>query len=370
MKRLFALLLCGLFLASGARGADFPEIDRARALLADAETSLNRARGAGDQLVALGKAVKAQEAALAAFHSALRSIALEDEALMIGLGQDRIQLAEYLAALQSISRAPKSALLVFPGGPVRAARAAIMIGDVAPRLEARMALLRDRLDEIRTLRALQEEAREETRAALAGLQDLRVQTTKALRGRRQPPARSDLIEQAKAAQSRASDLDDLAMVLRAADGERPSQIPFAETKGALLLPVNGVVTHAFGEAPLDRERFGVVIEAPAYAQVTAPVNATVRYAGPLVGFNEVVVLEPESGWLMVIAGLGQVDRAVGEAVLAGEKIGDLGGPLPTSEEFLTDAGKEDGQIKPETVYIELRQRDTPVDPAPWFALDG
>ena len=338
--------------------------------MAEAQRDLERAQGTKGKLAALGKAVRAQEAALAAYRAAMRRFAQDDQALSIGLEQDSGQLAGYLAALQSISLAPQSAFLVFPGGPVRAARAAILIGDVTPRLEARMALLRGRLDEIRALREQQGEARSETRAALAGLQEMRTQTTKALRGRTPPPARAELLEQAKTAETRADDLDQLAVALQANPASSAPVVAFDDLKGSLPLPVAGNILAGFGAAELDRNRFGIVVEAPAFAQVSAPVNAAIRYAGPLVGYDQVVVLEPESGWMIVIGGLAHIDRTVGEAVLAGEKLGDLGGPLPTSEEFLMEAGKPDGEITKETVYIEFRRQDAPIDPTPWFALDG
>lgn len=370
MKHLLACFVGGLMLAGSALAADLDEIDRARGLLIDAQTSLERAEGTKGKLAALGKAVRAQEAALAAYRAAMRRLAGEDQVLSIGLAQDSGQLAGYLAALQSISLAPQSAFLVFPGGPVRAARAAILIGDVTPRLEARMTLLRDRLDEIRELREMQGEARAETRVALAGLQEMRTQTTKALRGRIPAPARSDLIDQAKTAQDRASDLDQLAVALQANADSRTPAVPFEDLRGTLPLPVSGEIIAEFGAAELDRNRFGLVVEAPAFAQVSAPVNATIRYAGPLVGYDQVVVLEPESGWMIVIGGLAHIDRNVGEAVLVGEKLGDMGGPLPTSEEFLMEADKPDGEIARESVYIEFRRQDAPIDPMPWFTLDG
>lgn len=370
MKHRAAALLCLLVGVTDAAAAGFAEIDRARRHLEEAETALTRASGPKAQLAALGAAVSAQEAALSAFHSGLRAIALEDQALTVGLDQDRAHMADYLGALQTISRAPKSALLVFPDGPTRAARAGMMLAEIVPALDRRMSGLRTKLDALRDLRALQEAARIETRGALAGLQDLRLRTKRALRGREDPASGSEFRTQAEAARNRAQDLDQLAAVLETSTAGASVATDFAAPSGDLPLPVTGRLVAGFGAAEVERRRFGIVVEAPAYAQVTTPADATVRYAGPLVGFGQVVVLEPAADWLIVISGLDAVDRVVGETVLAGEKIGDLGGPLPTSEEFLMDMTNQDDPISPETVYIEMRRRDEPIDPAPWFALDG
>ncbi|MEM7670976.1 MAG: peptidoglycan DD-metalloendopeptidase family protein, partial [Pseudomonadota bacterium] len=370
MKHGAAALFCLLVGVTDVAAAGFPEIDRARRHLQEAETALTRASGPKAQLAALGAAVSAQEAALSAFHSGLRAIALEDQALTVGLDQDRAHMADYLGALQTISRAPKSALLVFPDGPTRAARAGMMLAEIVPALDRRMSGLRAKLDALRDLRALQEAARIETRGALAGLQDLRLRTKRALKGRDDPASGVEFRTQAEAARNRAQDLDQLAAVLETSAAATSPATDFGEPSGDLPLPVTGRLVAGFGAAEVERQRFGIVVQAPAYAQVTTPADATVRYAGPLVGFGQVVVLEPAADWLIVISGLDAVDRVVGETVLAGEKIGDLGGPLPTSEEFLMDMTNQDDQISPETVYIEMRRRDKPIDPAPWFALDG
>ncbi len=134
-------------------------------------------------------------------------------------------------------------------------------------------------------------------------------------------------------------------------------------------PVQGVVVARFGERdPWGRPGHGVTLRAPAYAQVSAPWDATVRYAGPLIDYGNVVVLEPEEGTLVVLAGVASVDRLVGETVLAGERLGDLGGPVSASDEFSLAATTDRDAIRDESLYIELRRAGEPVDPALWFDL--
>lgn len=368
MRRICAFLLC-LTLTSPAWAADFPQISRARALLHDAQTALNRAKvkGKRDQLAAIGQAVRAHEAALAVLRTGLRQMALENQSLVIGLEQDRAQLAELLGALQSVSRAPQSALLVFPGGPVDAARAAILMAEITPQLDAKAAAVKARVAEISALRSQQDSARVEARGALASLQDLRVRTAQILRSRTKTIDSAELSEQARAAGRQAKSLNELAAVLQSTLGTRQPTPRFAERQGTLSWPVHGIVAQKYGAADAGRRRFGLTLSAPAFAHVAAPVDATVRYVGPLIGYGNVVVLEPEDGWMIVLSGLSKIDRLIGEAVLAGEKLGDLGGPLPTSEEFLMAADNGDGQIASETLYIEVRKGSASVDPLIWFA---
>jgi septal ring factor EnvC (AmiA/AmiB activator) len=84
------------------------------------------------------------------------------------------------------------------------------------------------------------------------------------------------------------------------------------------------------------------------------------------------VLEPEAGTLIVLAGLATVDRLVGETVLAGERLGDLGGPIPESDEFLLTTATDRDAIRSQSLYIELRRAGEPVNPALWFnfAMQG
>ena len=119
--------------------------------------------------------------------------------------------------------------------------------------------------------------------------------------------------------------------------------------------------------PPGRGRAGWTLSAPAHAQVVAPWDGRVRFADRLPGYGNVMVLEPENGYLIVMSGLGRLDRQVGEVVLAGERLGDMGGPVPGDEEFLREAAADDDLTGRERLYLEVREKGEPVDPAGWFA---
>ncbi|MEM9736607.1 MAG: peptidoglycan DD-metalloendopeptidase family protein, partial [Pseudomonadota bacterium] len=309
------------------------------------------------------------EELLAALRGDLRRVAAEAEALSIGLEQDRADLARYLAALQKLGNAPKSAMLAYPGGPVKAARAATLIGHVTPELEARMRGLQTRLAEISAVRSQQDGLRDRALTALGRLQDLRARANRALRDRSFRVGREEITRRAERAGETAADIAELSANLGRILTASPPPIPFEATRGTLPLPVAGEVTSRFGNEAAGRRQFGITLTAPAFAQVTAPAGGTIRYTGELIGFGQVVVLEPEAGWLMVLSGLQDIARTTGETVLQGEPIGSMGGPIPTSEEFLLEAEAQSGQIGVETLYIELRRDDEAVDPGPWFARD-
>lgn len=365
----FRLVLALALALAGPRATPAGEIEEARAMLEDASGRLERAADRGERVRALAAAVQAHERALAVLRAGLRRLAREDRRLAADLADDHDRLVRLTGALQSFSRAPKAAMLAFPGGPVRAARAAAVMGAVAPAMERAVAALSARLEGLRAVRVRQELARAQAGEALAAMQDLRARALGAARGGGTAPDRATLKRQAAVARARARDLEGLAGALAARRADAPPAIPFAERRGTLLSPVSGQVTTGFGGVdPWGRTGRGITYTAPSGAMVSAPAAATVRYAGPLTGYGAVVILEPAQGWLMVLAGLDTVNAAVAETVLAGERLGTLAGPPPEVAEFSLDAGPAEGQVRDQTLYVELRRNGTAVDPAPWFAL--
>ncbi|MGF1446055.1 MAG: murein hydrolase activator EnvC family protein [Pikeienuella sp.] len=350
--------------------AVLPEgVAEAKALLAEAEAALGRAATTAARRAALGLAVRAHELALAALRAGLRRLAEEDRRLAAELADENAQIVAVLGALQSVSTTPRSAVLAHPKGSLAAARAAMLLSDMTPKLEAEIAAVARRLDALRSLRVRQEIARAEARGALAALQALRTETTRVTRvlagARAKPLTNEAMRRQAEEAAARARDLEDLAEALGA--GLAAPDRPFEQRRGTLIPPVTGQITGSFGGVdPWGRTGQGIAMTAPAYSEVRSPVSATIRYAGPLIDYGEVVILEPEATWLIVLAGLASTDRRVGETVIAGERLGDLGGPLPSSEEFLLEAGSAVPMIENADLYVEIRQSGTAVDPAPWF----
>ena len=93
------------------------------------------------------------------------------------------------------------------------------------------------------------------------------------------------------------------------------------------------------------------------AVVIAPADAQVIYAGEFHGYGPSLILRHGGGYHSVLAGLGRLDVAIGQWVLAGEPVG-----------FMPDAA---GDAPGGKLYIELRRDGRPVDPRPRLAnVDG
>jgi len=50
-------------------------------------------------------------------------------------------------------------------------------------------------------------------------------------------------------------------------------------------------------------------------------------------------------------------------------LGVMGGESPQAQAILTELAAGGGDLRTETLYLEVRDRQGPVDPAAWFALD-
>lgn len=345
--------------------------DRAADMLAKAEAALAAARAPKERLAALGRAAQAQEAALRAVRSDLRAISAQTDEAEAAQSAEATRLAAVASALHRLERAPRAALALHPDGALAAARAGMTLAAFAPKLKDEATRLADRLSHLRALTAEREAASDRLRASLAGLRAARAEMAELIRRDREaastPAALIERIgaENAALAES-AAGLRALADALPAGpggDGRGP--LRFSAAKGALIPPVEGELTGRFG---VDG-REGVVIEAPAYAEIYAPWRGVVRFADRFGEEGVVVILEPEADHLVVFSGLGVARRRAGEVVAAGEPLGLLAGPGAPDEEFLISSASAVEAAGREALYMELRQGGAPVDPAEWFAFE-
>lgn len=135
--------------------------------------------------------------------------------------------------------------------------------------------------------------------------------------------------------------------------EEPVPPPsFSAAKGILPLPVAGRIVSRFGDRRGDGTAIkGLVVEALAEAQVVAPFDGEVVFAGPFKEFGQLLIIAHGEGYHSVLAGFATIHVTTGQAVLAGEPVGRLG-----------DSGSRKSNL-----YIELRHDGQPIDPMPWIS---
>lgn len=368
-----ALFLLGLSLAPlHAQTDPITTAKRAGQMLFQAGDALEAAQSSSDRISALSETIRAYEEGLSAMREGLRRVVIRERAIQLTFEAERDRLAQLLGILQTIGNAPAPILMMHPSGPMGAVRSGLIVSDVAPALAAEANALRAQLEELSLLRLLQEDAAKTLETALQEVQTARVALAKAVADRTELPLKftsdpdqlSALVQNSDTLSSFADNLT------RLSTEETLPNLDFDQMKGALELPVSGRALHGFNEADAAGiERPGLVLATPSRALVTAPITSTVRYAGPLLESGNVVILEPGANSLIILEGLAETFPTVGEIVEKGAPLGLMGGNQQSSDAFLINATKGSGGNRQESLYIEVRQGGTPVDPAPWFDLN-
>ena len=359
----------GLLLALTAQAASAGVAEDAAKASADLQASvqaLGAAKGAKDRVSALTTTIRAYEDGLATLREALRQAELREDALSLQFQTKRDRIAQLLGVLSTIEAEPGPLLLMHPTGPLGTVRSGMMLADVTPALQAEAEALRSDLTELRDLRSLQLAAGETLSKGLVVAQDARSALSQAMSDRTELPRRftedpdvlRGLLESADTLESFAAGLalDDT------------GDATFAEAKGKLALPVLGTLLLAPEETDARGvTRPGLTLATRSGALVTSPWPATIRYAGPLLDYGNVMILEPGGGYLLILGGLDQVYGGVGEVVAKGAALGLMGGTDTSGSEFLVSAKDGSGVQGSETLYLELRQGADAVNPLEWFA---
>lgn len=372
--RLFAVLIA-LFLASAALAQTDPAA-AARAAserLSEAGLMLDEADGARNRVKALSETVLAFEDGLQAMREGLRRAAIREQTLTGELQAQEDEVTRLLGALLSMGGTPAPVLLLHPSGPVGTARSGMILADVTPALNARALALREKLQEVSVLRALQQSAVNKLQEGLKGVQEARTVLSQAIAERTELPRRFTedsvktalLIASTETLEGFASGLSHIAV--DEVEGSLPG---ISNRKGTLPLPVQGRILRRAGEADAAGiTRPGIVMVARPRSLVTTPSAATVRYQGPLLDYGNVIILEPEAGILLVLAGLDVVYGQIGEVLPGGSPVGLMGGTAVQTGLILSGNVQETGAEQTETLYIEVRQDNVPVDPDMWFQTD-
>lgn len=348
---------------------DLEAAARARAL--EAEAARVEIAQLQRRLVEAGDRVRAREAEAEAARTRLERLEVEETVLLARLADDRADLARVLAALQRIELADPPALAVTPDDAAEAARAAGLLARIAPELDRRVAAVNARLTELEALRtrlAVQADALGDAREALALTREdveALIEERRAAEARLRAEA-GDLSRRARAIAEQAGDLRELlAEIRRFAAAEprlaprpepeiapggatpvprlRPDQpaaaprgvlvdaaplsgpvetLRFTDMRGRLRPPVTGrIAVGANQRGPDGSVRPGIWFETVRRAQVTAPFDGVVIYAGEFQGFGTMVMINTPDGYTLVLGGLALTYVSEGQSVLTGEPVG-------------------------------------------------
>jgi septal ring factor EnvC (AmiA/AmiB activator) len=353
-------------------------------------------------LLDTGKKVQDLEASLDAAERRLDALVGQETKLRTSLASRRDVLAEVLAALQRMGRRPPPAILVRPEDALASVRSAILLGAVVPGLRSAA----DKIaGDLRALVAVKSEIEAEkgrlsTDAKSLGEEQTRVKLLlDAKNEERNSSAQALADEQARAAQlaDQATSLKDLiakmeSQIAAAAAasaaaaksteelgeggrGARPSSlgradrlapaVAFADARGLLPMPVVGTVSKHFGDPDgLGGRTEGMTVLTRAGAQVNAPSDGWVVYAGPFRSYGQLLIINAGGGYHVLLAGMERIDVQLGQFVLAGEPVAVM-----ASQRLASAGAVAIGATQP-VLYIEFRKDGASIDPAPWWAASN
>lgn len=337
-----------------------PQLASAReksAALADEAADLR------NRLVATAARIAELERETIAADQAIAALTAENERLSAGFANDRVAVTRLLAVLQRLQHDMPPALAMRPDDALGAARGAMLIGASLPPVYAQAAALSRRIEGLKTSRARLEARRREAAATAASLTAARTELDGLLAQKEKEAETAGasyetLRVQMAATARQASDFQSLlakVKALRQKGGAEPSVVFVTAQNGggengparnSLLEPVVGTVVDA-GEAG----NRGISYVTRPGAQVIAPSDGKVLYAGPYHKAGQVLILEITSGYDLVLAGLGRVTVRPNDHLLAGEPVGTMAPDGPDNR-----------------LYFEMRRGGHGTSPAPWLKL--
>ena len=347
-------------------------------------------------LISSAATVRQMEERIDAAERRLVTLQANEDTVRRSLAGRRAVIAEVLAALQRVGRHPPPALMVTPEDALQSVRAAILLGAVLPDMKAEADRLVADLAELvkvrgeiaaerdglgRDLAALSQERTRMT-VLVQERQRKQAETEKALDAERshavqlgrQADSLKDLISKveqqiaasaraaAAAAAQNAAKADAKASLAALNDpGRLEPALAFASAKKRLPFPLNGVKIREFGMPDgLGGTEKGISIASRTGAQVTAPCDGWVVYAGPFRSYGQLLILNAGGGYHILLAGMERISVDLGQFVLTGEPVAVMGGGPQSAVAVAT------GSSQP-VLYIEFRKDGSPVDPSPWWA---
>ena len=344
---------------------------RSATLERQADSAVAEADKARAEARVVASRVQQAEAEIAAAEARVKIIATLQRAQRARLAARQQPLARLTAALQSMARRPTVLALVQPGSIDDLVRVRAVLATTLPRVEAETAALRKDIARSRDLArqatraaALQREGRQQLAYRRAELARLEARA----RNRSRELASTSRLEEERALglSERARDLDSLVgdleasatlrQQLAALEGPvlRPPRpqasevienAPAAATNArpAYRLPAAGAIVTGFGEVAATGVRSrGLTLATRPGAQLVAPADGRIAFAGAYRGFGQIVIIEHVGGWTSLITGLARTRLKVGERIAQGDPIGRAADNRPR-------------------ITVELRRNGRPID---------
>ena len=341
--------------------------------------------------VAMAKSIRELEQRMHDLEDEIAILDTSEQQKRAALVDGRRTYGQLLTALQRMSRLPPEAVIAYPTEPSELVRAAIVLRGAVPQIAGRATSLRLEIESLADTRAAIAERRKELAAAGVSLRNERAELEKqfasantqrreTLAERQAETVRMDRLGREAEGLRELFDKLDVERTQREetakaepAPAKRPDAAPKAakldpkgklagtaafaprkmsDARGDLPMPAVGRISGHYGE-PMSTgiSRKGIDIETRAGAQVVAPYDGKVVFAGPFRAYGLLLIIEHSEGYHTLLAGMDRIDAEVGQILLSGEPVGTM---APAAD-------------APPSLYIELRRNGQPINPLPWLA---
>ena len=382
------------------------------AILAEERSRLNKL------LIVTAQRIKDGEGALTAIEQRLSELSVQEDLIRGSLSLRHNKIATLLASMQRIGRQPPPVIITQRRDALKMVRSAMLLRSLYPQLKSSADELAGKLTEL--VRVLDSVRSERNRArmqnAMLSANRLSIKRLLAEKKARLAARKSqlaslrnvarlhnrnvsslgDLIARLNKEIAKKSRLGQYEKKLAAGKGGHKDKklafvnpgriepaVPFYRTRGVLPLPVSGERVRSFGQVDRFGSRSkGIVIKTRSGAQVTAPSDGWVVYAGPFRSYGQLLILNAGGGYHVLLAGMKNINVTLGQFVLAGEpvavmgegrarvtRVANAGGTLSgrgVRSGIAAIGQHETGENNGPSLYIEFRKKGRPINPDPWW----
>jgi len=370
--------------------------------------------GLSVELIEAGKKVQASEARLTGTETKLAALTEQVNVIKGSVAERKTAIVKMLSAMQRMGRTPPPALVTRRDDALAVVRSAMLIAEIYPELKYQADNLSRELEGLVALETGIREQRDKEKRETDGLAAERARLDSLLAERKTNLVRGEA-ELARTKQAlvdlaaEATDLNELVdnietriakvetaqyeaeisaeralrerherqalarpanenvielkpestKVAFASPGRMNPSTPFDAAKGTLRLPAQGKHLKRFGDKDATGGTAkGISLETRNDARITAPADGWVVYAGEFRSYGQLLIINMGGGYHVLLAGLSRIDVSLGQFVLAGEPIAEMGNSAAPSQ-----GGEE--RSRP-VLYVEFRQDGEPIDPDPWW----
>jgi murein hydrolase activator len=331
-------------------------------------------RGLRGQMIQTARAVQEQEAHMTQLEEKLNDLNDEARRRRTTLLERNRQMRGTLAAMERLTRNPPHALLLAPGNPIQVVRSATLLRAAVPQIQTRARSLQEKIAALGRIQANILSQYNQLKTATDSLEHERrkmteLVTKKASLRQITNVEKERITKRVAQLTTRAKSLRDLFGQLRPgppARGKRdrknlsrpksapqlrgPTSIRTFPRRGGVTSPVRGRLAKAYGQNNgYGNTAKGITISAWSGAQVVAPFDGKIVFAGPFRGYGKILIIEHRGGYHTLLSGMERVDGSLNQWILAGEPIGVMA----------------KNNAKKPRLYMELRRGGRPINPLPW-----